>query len=281
MSCSVTALGISNHFKLPDGGHYGAKTPSYHAAQTAYLQLCFSVFIAERIIGPSPVGVRVAKPLTILSAVFSGLFWEETNTSNYRLLGIFHSESKEKVGVWTCGVKVHKVVWAVLGRVGARWRVIPAQPSIPVAAAVGACSGTQLNTENRGTVKDSSSYGAYLSCCTLDVGSFSQSICTGCPGFSSEPFPAPPGSPWDWPWPRQKSPPPGPPRTERLPNSKCQHTKMWCYLYTCYLRTLVGSIYFGLILLVLLDFIAAFIARLAILLPPFKGSYLLLVLLLE
>lgn len=40
---------------------------------------------------------------------------------------------------------------------------------------------------------------------------------------------------------------------------------------------LVGSIYFGLILLVLLDFIAVFIARLAVLLPPFKGSYLLLV----
>lgn len=42
--------------------------------KTTYLQLCFSVFIAKRIIGPSPVGVRVAKPLPVLSAVFSGLF---------------------------------------------------------------------------------------------------------------------------------------------------------------------------------------------------------------
>lgn len=47
---------------------------SYHAAQATYLQFCFSVFVAERIIGPSPVGVGVAKPLTVLSAVFRGLF---------------------------------------------------------------------------------------------------------------------------------------------------------------------------------------------------------------
>lgn len=77
MSYSVAALGllgVLNRFKPPDGGCSGEKVRGCHAAQTTYLQLRFSVFVAERIIGPSPVGVGVAKPLSVLSAVFSGLF---------------------------------------------------------------------------------------------------------------------------------------------------------------------------------------------------------------
>lgn len=73
MSYSVAALGllgVLNRCKPPDGGCSGEKVRGCHA----YLQLRFSVFVAERIIGPSPVGVGVAKPLSVLSAVFSGLF---------------------------------------------------------------------------------------------------------------------------------------------------------------------------------------------------------------
>lgn len=52
----------------------------------------------------------------------------------------------------TCGVKVHKVIWAVLRGVGGRRRVVPAQPSVPVAAAVRSYGGTELNVENRKSV---------------------------------------------------------------------------------------------------------------------------------
>lgn len=45
-----------------------------HAARVKYLQLGFSVLVAERVIGPSPIGVGVAEPLTVLSAIFCGLF---------------------------------------------------------------------------------------------------------------------------------------------------------------------------------------------------------------
>lgn len=52
----------------------GEKMTFDRAARVEYLQLCFRVFVAERVIGPSPVGVGVAEPLTVLSAIFSGLF---------------------------------------------------------------------------------------------------------------------------------------------------------------------------------------------------------------
>lgn len=61
--------------ETPVGGFYGGEKITFdHAARVEYLQLCFSVFVAERVIGPSPVGVGVAEPLTVLSAIFSGLF---------------------------------------------------------------------------------------------------------------------------------------------------------------------------------------------------------------
>lgn len=60
--------------RLLDGGRDGEKITTPPAAQRTNLQLGFSVFVAERVIGPCPVGVGVAEPLTVLSAVFSGPF---------------------------------------------------------------------------------------------------------------------------------------------------------------------------------------------------------------
>lgn len=195
-------------------------------------------------------------------------FSEKRKTATkYRLL-VFCSpdlDGKRFEQIATCGVKVHKVVRAVLKGVGGRRRVVPAQPSVPVAAAVRSCGGTELNVENRKSAGGScASSCAYLSCCTVAGGSFSQSICTGCPGSSSWPFPAPPGSPWDWPWPRQKGPPPGPPRTARLPSLKASTQNH----AIAYMRDASGLVFFlfgfGLIWLVLSQFIAhlAFFTRL-------------------
>lgn len=60
--------------RLLGGGRDGEKITTPPAAQRTNLQLGFSVFVAERVIGPCPVGVGVAEPLTVLSAVFSGPF---------------------------------------------------------------------------------------------------------------------------------------------------------------------------------------------------------------